>query len=90
MTTTANCILFCCGIANCHFKIGHGGVEWSNYAALEDPLIPFINDRSAIAPGVGGPVRPNKSLLNQVLGVAPPKKGNKRPGHWDDDRWLPE
>ena len=90
VTTTANCILFCCGIANCHFKIGHGGVEWSRYAALEDPDLPFLFERRTVPAGVAGPVRPERSLLRRALGIAQPKKGKKPPGRWDDDSLLSE
>ena len=39
----ANCIIFCSGKADCHFKEGHGGVNWSHYASLDDSMLLFLH-----------------------------------------------
>ena len=39
----ANCIIFCSGMADCHFNEGHGGVNWSHHASLDDSTLLFLH-----------------------------------------------
>jgi 5-methylcytosine-specific restriction endonuclease McrA len=71
-TTLANCVLFCSGIGNCHFNIGHGGVAWSHYADLDGAALPFLVDVLTTVTEPAAPTRPKRSLLRAVLGIPQP------------------
>jgi putative FmdB family regulatory protein len=72
-TTLANCVLFCSGVGNCHFNVGHGGVAWSHYAQLDDSVLLFLVDVSITAADPAAPTRPKRSLLKAVLGISQSK-----------------
>ena len=65
----ANCVLFCSGVANCHFNIGHGGIGWRHYAPLDDSVLLFLIDGSTTVTDHTAPTRPKRSLLRAVLGI---------------------
>ena len=39
----ADCIIFCSGTADCHFNEGHGGMNWSHCASLDDSMLLFLH-----------------------------------------------
>src|SRR5512136_1737892 len=41
--TPADCIILCSGIAYCHFKEGHGGVNHSHHSSLDDSMLLFFH-----------------------------------------------
>ena len=57
----ANCIIFCSGMADCHFNEGHGGVNWSHHASLDDSTLLFLHtgeeqaEKTPKAPAAGNP-----------------------------------
>jgi hypothetical protein len=65
-------VLFCSGIGNCHFNIGHGGVAWSHYADLDGAALPFLVDVLTTVTEPAAPTRPKRSLLRAVLGIPQP------------------
>jgi hypothetical protein len=67
----ANCVIFCSGIADCHFKEGHGGVNWSHHASLNDSMLLFLHtgEEEAENPPVA-PAGQKGSLLGAFLGIA--------------------
>jgi hypothetical protein len=77
----ANCVILCAGNANCHFYTGHGGIGWSQYAALDDSELLFLIDRQAALAHSHGSTSPRRSLLREVLGIRQPKKAKQRPAH---------
>ena len=70
-TTLANCVLFCSGVGNCHFNVGHGGIAWSHYAQLDDSMLLFLVDVSTTVTDPTAPTRRKRSLLRAVLGIPP-------------------
>jgi hypothetical protein len=68
-TTLANCVLFCSGVGNCHFNVGHGGIAWSHYAPLDDSVLLFLVDVSTTGADLTAPTRRKRSLLREVLGI---------------------
>jgi putative FmdB family regulatory protein len=72
-TTLANCVLFCSGVGNCHFNVGHGGIAWSHYAPLDESALLFLFDISTTVTEPGAPTRPKRSLLKAVLGISQSK-----------------
>ena len=72
-TTLANCVLFCSGVGNCHFNVGHGGIAWSHYADLDDSALLFLVDVSTTVTDPAAPTRRKRSLLRAVLGISQSK-----------------
>jgi hypothetical protein len=70
-TTLANCVLFCSGVGNCHFNVGHGGIAWSHYADLDGSALLFLVDVSTTVTDPTAPTRRKRSLLRAVLGIPP-------------------
>ncbi|MDM8001135.1 MAG: HNH endonuclease signature motif containing protein [Dehalococcoidia bacterium] len=65
----SNCVLLCSGVADCHFRRGHGGVAWTHYAPLEDSSLLFLfAGTPSAAPRVAG-VPQRRNLLRDVLGI---------------------
>lgn len=67
----ANCIIFCSGIADCHFKEGHGGVDWTHYASLDDSKLFFLRvgeEEAKKAPEA--PAGEKGSLISAFLGIS--------------------
>jgi hypothetical protein len=76
----ADCVIFCAGIADCHFNEGHGGIDWSHNACLEDSALLFFCAGEEV--GKMAPESPNstrRSLIGAVFGVSPVGEGKKRP-----------
>jgi hypothetical protein len=71
--TLGNCVLFCSGVGNCHFNVGHGGIAWSHYAPLDESVLLFLFDVSITAADPATPTRPKRSLLKAVLGISQSK-----------------
>ena len=38
-----DCIILCSGMADCHFRHGHGGIDWGHYASLDDSTLLFLH-----------------------------------------------
>jgi putative FmdB family regulatory protein len=71
----ANCVLFCSGVADCHFNRGHGGIGWTYYAPLDESSLLFHFAGSTAVTDPTTPVRPKRSLLREVLGIAQAGRG---------------
>jgi len=74
----ANCIIFCSGKADCHFKEGHGGVNWSHYASLDDSMLLFLHTGEEEAEkNPEAPAGQKGSLIGAFLAIsqAPAKEG---------------
>ena len=65
----SNCVLFCSGVADCHFNRGHGGIGWTHYAPLDESSLLFHSAGSTAVTDPTAPIRPKRSLLRQVLGI---------------------
>mgnify|MGYP001591883551 CR=1 FL=1 len=65
----SNCVLFCSGVADCHFNRGHGGIGWTHYAPLDESSLLFHSAGSTAVTDPTVPVRPKRSLLRQVFGI---------------------
>jgi len=65
--TLTNCVIFCSGIANCHYSVGHGGVSWSYCAPLEDSVLLFFHTVGQAAKMIPKPTK--RSLIQEVFGV---------------------
>jgi putative FmdB family regulatory protein len=74
-TTLANCVVLCSGVADCHFKVGHGGIAWTHYAPLDDSVLLYLFDSTATVEAPPPPTRPKRSLLREVFGIPRSKKG---------------
>jgi hypothetical protein len=72
-----NCVIFCSGIANCHFNVGHGGVRWSHYAPLDDSVLLFFYTGEQAAKMIPEPTK--RSLIQEVFGVRQSTKAKGRP-----------
>jgi 5-methylcytosine-specific restriction endonuclease McrA len=72
-----NCVLFCSGIANCHFNIGHGGIGWNHYSQLEDSGLPYLRHGSEEAKTTAPQTRTRPSLIGKVFGVLLPARAKK-------------
>ena len=67
----ANCIIFCSGIADCHFKEGHGGINWSHYASLDDSMLLFLHAGEEEAERTPkAPAGEKGSLIGAFLGIS--------------------
>lgn len=74
----ANCIIFCSGIADCHFKLGHAGVAWTHYAPLDDSNLLFLHAGEEEAEKTPkAPAGEKGSLIGAFFGVSqvPARKG---------------
>jgi putative FmdB family regulatory protein len=67
--TLANCVLFCSGVGNCHFNVGHGGIAWSHYADLDGSALLFLVDVLTTVTDPTASTRRKRSLLREVLGI---------------------
>ena len=78
----ANCIIFCSGMADCHFKEGHGGVNWAHHASLDDSRLLFLHaGEEEIEKTPKAPAEGKGSLLGAFLGIGQaPAKRTRRPG----------
>ncbi|MDM8000775.1 MAG: hypothetical protein QUS33_12515, partial [Dehalococcoidia bacterium] len=67
----ANCVIFCSGMADCHYKIGHGGIGWSHYASLDDSSLLFLHagEVRAEKPVAAAP-EGRGSLIEAFLGIS--------------------
>lgn len=75
-----NCVIFCSGIANCHYNIGHGGIGWSHYAPLDDSVLLFFHTGGQEAKMIPEPTKKGKGgLLREVFGVRQSAKAKGRP-----------
>ena len=68
-TTLANCVLFCSGVGNCHFNVGHGGIAWSHYADLDGSALLFLVDVLTTVTDPTASTRRKRSLLREILGI---------------------
>ena len=67
----ANCIIFCSGMADCHFNEGHGGVNWSHHASLDDLTLLFLHARREEAEREPKALTGEKgSLIRSFFGVS--------------------
>lgn len=76
----ANCVIFCAGIADCHFNEGHAGVGWTHYAPLDDSTLLFLcagDQMAKMTPE--SPARNKGSLIGAVFGVRQVPQGKRRP-----------
>ena len=85
-----NCVIFCSGIANCHFNVGHGGIWWSHYAPLEDPELLYLrNGHEAAKRSPVSYTRTKANLVREVLGIrqiARAKKPSAKKQHLHQSR----
>jgi putative FmdB family regulatory protein len=75
----SNCVLFCSGVADCHFNWGHEGIGWTHYATLDETALVFLFAGSATVTSPTTPVRPKRSLLRGVFGIPQPARGQGKP-----------
>jgi 5-methylcytosine-specific restriction endonuclease McrA len=75
----SNCVLFCSGVADCHFNRGHEGIGWTHYATLDESALVFLFAGSATVTSPTTPVRPKRSLLRGVFGIPQPARGQGKP-----------
>jgi 5-methylcytosine-specific restriction endonuclease McrA len=75
----SNCVLFCSGVADCHFNRGHGEIGWTHYATLDESALVFLFAGSATVTSPTTPVRPKRSLLREVFGIPQPARGQGKP-----------
>lgn len=73
-----NCVLFCSGVANCHFKIGHGGIGWDHYSPLKDSGLLYLFHGVAKANTTALQMRTGSGLIGEVFGILVPGRA-KRP-----------
>ena len=73
-----NCVLFCSGVANCHFNIGHGGIGWNHYSPLEDSGLLYLRCGAEKGTTTGPQTRTKPGLIGEVFGILVPGRG-KRP-----------
>lgn len=67
----ANCIIFCSGMADCHFKEGHGGVNWTHHASLDDSRLLFLHAGEGATEKILEPATGQKgSLIGAFLGIS--------------------
>lgn len=74
----ANCIIFCSGMADCHFKVGHGGVNLSHYAPLDDSMLLFFHAGEEAEKAPKAPATEKGSLIGAFLGIGQVPHKNKR------------
>ena len=75
----SNCVLFCSGLADCHFNRGHEGIGWTHYAPIDESALLFLFAGSATVTAPTAPVRPKRSLLREVFGIPQPARGRGKP-----------
>jgi hypothetical protein len=76
----ANCIIFCSGMSDCHFREGHGGVDWSHHATLDDSMLLFLHAGEVEAEkNPKGPRVEKASLIEAFLGITQVSSKNGRP-----------
>jgi hypothetical protein len=78
-TGVADCVILCAGMADCHFNEGHGGIDWSHHARLEEPALLFLcagEQMAKMAPE--SPKAGGRTLVGAFFGVRPVAKGKKR------------
>lgn len=75
----SDCVLFCSGLADCHFNRGHEGIGWTHYAPIDESALVFLFAGSATVTAPTAPVRPKRSLLREVFGIPQPARGRGKP-----------
>lgn len=75
----ANCIVLCSGIVDCHFNVGHGGIEWSHHAHLDDSSLLYLKaGEEALNTTPPAPTRDSGSLIAAVFGIRQATDGRTR------------
>jgi hypothetical protein len=70
LDSMANCIIFCSGMADCHFKEGHAGIDWTHHAPLRDAALLFLHSGDEEAERTPKPPATEKgSLVGAFFGV---------------------
>jgi hypothetical protein len=73
-----NCVIFCSGIANCHFNVGHGGIDRTHYALLDDAALLYLrNGHEAAKRTPVSYTRTRAGLIREVLGIHQPGTAKK-------------
>jgi hypothetical protein len=89
--TLANCIIFCSGIADCHFEEGHAGINWSHYASLDDSMLLFLHAGEEEAERTPkAPSRKKGGLVRTFLGMSQVPAGEKRGAHKHKQKRKPK
>ncbi|MBN2099783.1 MAG: hypothetical protein JW753_09325 [Dehalococcoidia bacterium] len=74
-----NCIILCSGMTDCHFNEGHGGVNWSHYASLDDSMLVFLHaGEEAAEKTVKAPTAQKESLIGAFFGLSQAPASRKR------------
>jgi len=75
----ANCIIFCSGIADCHFNGGHGGIRWSHHASLDDSTLLFLHaGEEAVDKTPKAPTAEKGSLIGTFFGLSQAPASKRR------------
>ena len=82
----SNCVLFCSGVADCHFNRGHGGIGWTHYAPIDESALLFLFAGSTTTTAPTAPVRHKRSLVREVLGIPQIGRGRGEPRDESDGR----
>lgn len=87
----ADCVVLCAGIADCHFNEGHGGIDWSHHACLNDSTLLFLCAGEEMAKMVPeSPTSRKGSLIGAVFGVSQVAEGKRRPARKLKSKRNPE
>jgi hypothetical protein len=87
----ANCVIFCSGIADCHFNEGHAGIDWSHHACLDDSALLFLCDGEGLAKMAPESSKSSRrSLIGAVFGVSQVAEGKRRPARKRKSKRNPE
>ena len=87
----ADCVVLCAGIADCHFNEGHGGIDWSHHACLNDSTLLFLCAGEEMAKMVPeSPTTRKGSLIGAVFGVSQVAEGKRRPARKLKSKRNPE
>ena len=76
----ADCVILCAGIVDCHFNEGHGGIDWSHHACLEDSALLFFSAGEQLAKMApeSSHKASGRTLVGAFFGVGPVAEGKKR------------
>jgi hypothetical protein len=76
----ADCVILCAGFADCHFNEGHGGIDWSHHACLEDSALLFFSAGEQIVKMAPESSRKagGRTLVGAFFGVSPIAEVKKR------------
>jgi 5-methylcytosine-specific restriction endonuclease McrA len=73
-----NCVLFCSGVANCHFNIGHGGIGWNHYSPLEDSGLLYLRYGAEKVTTTVPQTGTRSSLIREVFGILTPGRAKTK------------